>query len=387
MSEENLKIADIIFAYIKGSITEAQLEELTTWLSASEKHREVFRRLTMAASYRDKETVYRRFDQYYNFDRIKRVIRSQRRIEWKYVAAAAAVVVLPLLVTFLVLEQRMEHIRPDYPKEMILLPGKSMATLTLSDGSIKRLDEENFALVDGSKRIVNNQGGLTYNVEDSSSVEKEMYNTIRVPRGAEYNVTLDDGTRVWLNSESYIRFPIAFLGEERRIWVEGEVFVDVVKDARRPFIVNTGKLDIKVLGTKFNVRAYGEEECILTTLVEGSVQVDDPTGEIAVLSPSEQLMYNKESGTNDVRVVDVELFVSWKDGLYVFESQRLEDIMTLIAKWYDVEVFYQNSGVKEILFSGRLKRYESAETLLKVFERLGGVRFTVQERTVVVEAE
>ena len=387
MSDDNLKIADIIFAYIRGAITEAQLEELTTWLSASKKHREVFRRLTMAASYKDKEVVYRRFDQYYNFDRIKRVIRSQRRIEWKYVAAAAAVVVLPLLVTFLLLEQRTDHARQNYSKEMTLIPGKSMATLTLSDGSTKKLDEENFALVDGTKRIVNNQGGLTYNIEDTSSVVKEKYNTIRVPRGAEYNVTLDDGTRVWLNSESSIRFPIAFGGEERKIWVEGEVFIDVVKDVRRPFIVNTGDLDIKVLGTKFNVRAYGEEECILTTLVEGAVQVDAPAGEIAVLSPSEQLVYNKENGMNDVRVVDVELFVSWKDGVYVFESQRLEDIMTLIAKWYDVEVFYQNSGVKDVLFSGRLKRYENAETLLKVFERLGGVRFTVQERTVVVEAE
>lgn len=387
MSEENLKIADIIFAYIKGSITEAQLEELTTWLKVSEKHQEVFQRLTTAASYRDRETVYRRFDQYYNFDRIKSVIRRQRRIEWRYVAAAAVVIFLPLLVTFLVLEQRTDPIRQDYQREITLLPGKSMATLTLSDGSTKRLDEENFALVDGSKRIVNSQGGLTYKMEDTSLVVKEMYNTIRVPRGAEYNVTLDDGTRVWLNSESYIRFPIAFFGGERRIWIEGEVFIDVVKDSKRPFIVNTGKLDIKVLGTKFNVRAYREEECILTTLVEGSVQVDDHAGEIAVLNPSEQLVYNKESGTNDVRKVDVELFVSWKDGVYVFESQRLEDIMALISKWYDVDVFYQNSGVKDTLFSGRLKRYENAETLLKVFERLGGVRFIVQGKTVVVEAE
>ena len=214
-----------------------------------------------------------------------------------------------------------------------------------------------------------------------------MYNTIRVPRGAEFNVTLDDGTKVWLNSESSIRFPVAFLGEERRIWVSGEVFAEVAEDAGRPFIMNTGKIDIKVLGTKFNVRAYSDEECIMTTLVEGAVQVDDSSGEVAVLSPSEQLVYDKASGRNDVRKVDVELFVSWKDGVYLFESQRLEDIMTLISKWYDVEVFYQNAGVKDIIFSGRLKRYENAETLLNVFESLGGVRFTVQGKTVVVEAE
>ena len=387
MSEENLKIADIIYAYIDGSITEGQLGELTRWLGAAAEHRELFERLIAAASYRDKEAIYRRFDEYYNFDRLRHAIRHQRRIEWRRIAAAAAVVILPLLVTFFLLEQRVDSVRQEYPGEMTLLPGKSMATLTLSDGSSKALNRENFTVVDGSKRIVSNRGGLVYTGKDTSSVEEEVYNTIRVPRGAEFNVTLDDGTKVWLNSESSIRFPVAFLGEERRIWVSGEVFAEVAEDAGRPFIMNTGKIDIKVLGTKFNVRAYSDEECIMTTLVEGAVQVDDSSGEVAVLSPSEQLVYDKASGRNDVRKVDVELFVSWKDGVYLFESQRLEDIMTLISKWYDVEVFYQNAGVKDIIFSGRLKRYENAETLLNVFESLGGVRFTVQGKTVVVEAE
>lgn len=387
MSEENLKIADIIFAYIEGSITGKQLEELQVWLDISEKHRVVFQQLTRTDSFRDKETVYRRFDQYYNFDRLKGRLWKRKRIEWKYVVVAAAGVILPLLVTFLLLEQRVDFSRQEHPGEMSLLPGKSMATLTLSDGSTKPLNQENFALVDGSKRIVNNQGGLVYNVEDTSSMVEEVFNTIQVPRGAEYNVTLDDGTKVWLNSESYIRFPVAFLGEERRIQVGGEVFIDVAKDSRRPFIVDAGKLDVKALGTKFNIRAYREEDCIMTTLVEGRVQVNDLSGEVAVLSPSEQLVYDKVSGKNDVRKVDVALFVSWKDGVYLFESQRLEDVMMLISKWYDVKVFYQNTGVKDIIFSGRLKRYENAETLLNVFESLGGVRFTVQGKTVVVEAE
>lgn len=259
MSEENLKIADIIYAYIDGSITEGQLGELTRWLGAAAEHREVFERLIAAASYRDKEAIYRRFDEYYNFDRLRRAIRHQRRIEWRRIAAAAAVVILPLLVTFFLLEQRVDSVRQEYPGEMTLLPGKSMATLTLSDGSSKALNRENFTVVDGSKRIVSNRGGLVYTGKDTSSVEEEVYNTIRVPRGAEFNVTLDDGTKVWLNSESSIRFPVAFLGEERRIWVSGEVFAEVAEDAGRPFIMNTGKIDIKVLGTKFNVRAYSDE--------------------------------------------------------------------------------------------------------------------------------
>ena len=114
---------------------------------------------------------------------------------------------------------------------------------------------------------------------------------------------------------------------------------------------------------------------------------DNSLGKVAVLAPSEQLLYNAQNGKHEVREVDTELYVSWKDGVYVFVSQRLEDIMLLISKWYDVDVFYQNSTVKDIIFSGRLKRYENAETLLKVFERLGGVRFSIQGKTVIVEDE
>ncbi len=386
MSEENLKIADIIFAYIKGTITESELEELNKWVEATEEHRELFQQIITSVSYQNKETVYRRFDPYYDFERLRGAIRERKRSMWKYIAAAA-VIVLPLLVTLL-LQLEQEGIFPEERmREISLLPGKSMATLTLSDGSSKLLSPENFDLMDGSKRIVNDPGGLSYQVEDTSECMETAYNEITVPRGGEYKVTLDDGTRIWVNSESYIRFPVVFHGDERRIWVSGEVFLEVTKDSERPFVVNTEKLDIKVLGTQFNVRAYPDEKCIQTTLVEGRVQVDNSLGKVAVLAPSEQLLYNAQNGKHEVREVDTELYVSWKDGVYVFVSQRLEDIMLLISKWYDVDVFYQNSTVKDIIFSGRLKRYENAETLLKVFERLGGVRFSIQGKTVIVEDE
>ena len=386
MSEENLKIADIIFAYIKGTITESELEELNKWVEATEEHRELFQQIITSVSYQNKETVYRRFDPYYDFERLRGAIRERKRSMWKYIAAAA-VIVLPLLVTLL-LQLEQEGIFPEERmREISLLPGKSMATLTLSDGSSKLLSPENFDLMDGSKRIVNDPGGLSYQVEDTSECMETAYNEITVPRGGEYKVTLDDGTRIWVNSESYIRFPVVFHGDERRIWVSGEVFLEVTKDSERPFVVNTEKLDIKVLGTQFNVRAYPDEKCIQTTLVEGRVQVDNSLGKVAVLAPSEQLLYNAQNGKHEVREVDTELYVSWKDGVYVFVSQRLEDIMLLISKWYDVDVFYQNSTVKDIIFSGRLKRYENAETLLRVFERLGGVKFSVQGKTVIVEDE
>ena len=200
MSEENLKIADIIFAYIKGTITESELGELTEWMDAAEDHRELFQQIITSVSYQNKEAVYRRFDSYYDFDRLRGAIRERKRNMWKYVAAAA-VIALPLLVTLL-LQIRQEGIFPEgRMREISLLPGKSMATLTLSDGSSKALSPENFDLMDGSKRIVNDSGGLNYQVEDTSSSVETAYNEITVPRGGEYKVTLDDGTRIWVNSE------------------------------------------------------------------------------------------------------------------------------------------------------------------------------------------
>ena len=319
MSEENLKIADIIFAYIKGTITDSELGELTAWMDAAEDHRELFQQIMTSASYQNKETVYRRFDSYYDFDCLKGAIRKRKRSVWKYVAAAA-VIVLPLLVSFL-LQIKQEGIFPEERmREISLLPGKSLATLTLSDGSSRVLSLENFDLIDGSKRIVNDPDGLSYQVEDTSICGEIAYNEITVPRGGEYKVTLDDGTRIWVNSESYIRFPVVFHGDERRIWVSGEVFLEVTKDAERPFIVNTEKLDIKVLGTQFNVRAYPDEKCIQTTLVEGCVQVDNLRGKVAVLLPSEQLVYDALDGNHEVREVDTELYTSWVDGKFYFNK-------------------------------------------------------------------
>lgn len=144
---------------------------------------------------------------------------------------------------------------------------------------------------------------------------------------------------------------------------------------------------MKVLGTKFNIRDYGDEEMVMTTLVEGRIKVGSEDGKTFFLKPSEQYIYDKQKQTGEVREVDTSLFVSWQAGIYLFKSQRLEDILKLLSQWYDLQVFYQNPEAKDILFSGRLKRYENIGTLLGVFERLGGVNFSVQGKTVIVKKE
>lgn len=384
MSDKNFEIADIIFKYVKGNITDDQLEELRRWLDESDRHVELFKRLNGVRSFKDKQEIHQRFDPYYDFERVRKNIRRENKYLFRKYVAIAAAVMLPLLIMLVMWQRETPGVKE---VEVALIPGKEKAVLILSDGSTKDLEQAYFDLRDGDKRIVNEPGKLMYSLKDTIAGMKSVYNEIKVPRGGEYQVVLADGTRVWLNSESSIRFPVTFQGSERKVWVSGEVFLDVAKDENHPFIVNSGEMDLKVLGTMFNVRVYADEHYVMTTLVEGSVQATGMSGKAIVLRPSEQLVYNKETGEEEVRVVDTELFISWKDGVYFFKSQRLEDIMGVIARWYDVEVFYQNAEVKNVLFSGRLKRYENAEILLNVFEQLGGVQFVVQGRTVLVKTE
>lgn len=269
-----------------------------------------------------------------------------------------------------------------------LQPGHSQATLVLSDGSQRDLAGENFTISLEGTQAINNANQLAY--ADTGSIiqsEEKKYNTIIVPRGGEYQLMLSDGSKLWLNSESSVRFPVKFDREIRDITVSGEVYLKVAKDRSRPFIVNTGDFAIRVLGTSFNIRAYKNENAIYTTLVEGKIRIDAPDGRQFNINPSEQLYYNKQLSQYTTKQVDTDLYISWKDGIYVFEKQSLEDVLETISRWYDLTVLYVDSDVKDISFSGRIKRYEDASTILQLIESLGGVKFSVQGRTLFVQKE
>ena len=264
--------------------------------------------------------------------------------------------------------------------ELILANGKSV--ILDSDMNVHEVEISGMKFVNDDKN-----GELRYDgsfvAEDSS---KMSYNTLYIPKGGEYSLQLPDGSRVWLNSETSIRFPVCFMKDRRDVYLSGEAYFEVAKDVLAPFHVHVEGGEVTVLGTSFNVSAYKEDITWQTTLVSGRVQVVADDSKV-VMKPAELYSVDRQTGKGVLREVDTELYVSWKDGVYMFVSQRLEDIMSLISKWYDVDVFYQNSAVKDIIFSGRLKRYENAETLLRVFERLGGVKFSVQGKTVIVEDE
>lgn len=269
-------------------------------------------------------------------------------------------------------------------------PGSQKAELVMADGKVLNLDEKrkDKKIKEKDGTLIQNTGSsLVYN-ENTKSVEKAIhYNSLVVPRGGEYQLELADGTKVYVNSESRLRYPTQFSEDERIVLLEGEAYFDVSKDQNRPFIVKTQGVDVRVLGTEFNVSSYNDEDEICTTLVEGSVVVMDSKDQVknVILKPGYQAVYAKSEKDLDSEKVNTDLYTSWKDGKFMFERSQLSDIMNKVSRWYDVKVFYQSSDVETINFTGTLKRYDNLERLLGMIEKTNEVKFVVRENTIVVE--
>ena len=207
---------------------------------------------------------------------------------------------------------------------------------------------------------------------------------MRVPRGGEYTLVLADGTTVYLNAESELRFPKQFKGKSRKVYLEGEGYFDVQRDEKQPFVVEVKQVEVRVLGTSFGIRAYTGEANVLTTLVRGRVNVE-AGGKQVELSPGQQADFNRGNDRLTVTEVDVEQYVSWKDGRLVFDNKPLEFILEELGRWYSFDVFYTNKELKGIPYSLNIKKHEDIAHVLKFIERTGKVKFEINKNTIIVK--
>ncbi len=223
---------------------------------------------------------------------------------------------------------------------------------------------------------------------DSVTIEEKerRYNLLDVPRGAEYELVLPDGTHVWLNADSRLRFPTHFDPKERKVYLVGEAYFQVAKEANRPFRVEVFSQVVEVLGTEFNVYAYQHENLMYTTLVEGRVAIAiEGSEKQQVLLPGQQAVVGKQDGSLVVHEVNIAQVVDWKNGMFVFDEQSLEVILRKAARWYDVEISYENLEAKSIVFKGNLPRYGKLPELLKILESSSDIHFTLEENRLVVK--
>ncbi len=259
--------------------------------------------------------------------------------------------------------------------------GSMKAQLVLANG--KKVDlrpEISLQLEEeGGTRILTSDNRVKYSGKDSLAGQSTevKYNTLIVPRGGEFSLELADGTRVWLNAESRLRYPVVFTGKERKVEMEGEVYFEVAKNKEKPFIVTVNGVDIRVLGTSFNVSAYQEE--VVTTLVEGKVQLKKGNEQV-ILSPNQQAIWSDDEFR--VKQVDARNFVLWKEGVFYFEDVDLETILDDMARWYNVNVFYMNPALKEMKFSVEIRRYGDINEILRRIEQTKRVKFEIKDRTI-----
>lgn len=265
------------------------------------------------------------------------------------------------------------HLNTDKSKEVIL---------TLSEGEKIPLKSDIVGYLQTLTNASLNSDSaiLLYEKKVAQRVE---YNEIHVPRGAEYSLILSDGTRIYLNSDSYLYYPVAFGSESREVKLLGEAYFEVAKDTCRPFTVRVGELAVKVLGTSFNIQAYANENTIETTLVQGMVAINCMS-DTMLLNPGQQLCYLRNNQLMYKREVDTSLYVCWKDGKLKFERESLERIMATLERWYDVNIFFHHDELRTYLFSGDLKKYDSIDQHLKMLEETTHISFVVQGQNIFI---
>ena len=322
--------------------------------------------------------------------RMFRNIKKEKTIVTKWYWAAASILIL--FITGITYHYNSKGKQDLLPAEARLktknniVPGSNKATLTLANGEVIVLDKEhNGALAkQGSVQIIKlNNGQLAYKAGQANDAGKQVsFNTLSTPPGGQYQITLPDGTVVWMNAVSSLTFPTAFTGKDRTVKLKGEAYFEVTANEHQPFIVSVNNMDVQVLGTRFNVMAYEDEQIVKTTLLQGMVKVA-ADNKAVLLKPGQQAKM-KRSGEMNVVPVHVEEVVAWKNGIFSFNDATIQEVMQQIARWYDVQVVYPD-GIPKGLFRGEIDRTADISTVLEILE-VSGVKFTVDGHKILVRA-
>lgn len=325
-----------------------------------------------------------RFDEKAEWVNIEMKIKTQKKQPkiirllkpWGSVAAAILLMVLGTESYFIF--QDLKRVAPTE-----ILPGESLAYLQIDNQNKIDLSVQDTLLHFQQVNAQVDSGQLVYSNTETNELKIETH-TINVPSKGEYFVQLSDGTKVWMNSESSLKFKSKFTGKQRVVDLAGEAYFEVAKNPDQPFIVRTANTFVKVLGTKFNVKAYPDEDYTYTTLNEGKVKLimDDNQ---QLMAPNEQVIFNKKNHQYTKKIVDASIYSSWTKGQFVFKDERLEDILNALSRWYGVEVFYKYALQKEERFSISVNRYDEIQPLLNHIELTGDIHLKINKSALIVE--
>ena len=368
--------------YLAGNCSEKEQAELENYQDSLELQEQRWDVRTMGNSEEIKQAIQEDLNYSIQEHSKYRIFRIRA---WQSAAAA----ILILLIAGIYYYQSSPEpvlVKTEIPRfKNDILPGNNKAILTLDDGSKIDLDDAKTGILASESNIdikKTGTGQLEYTA-GTQSVKTVKYNILSTPMGGEYQLVLPDGSKVWLNSGSTLRFPTAFIGSERIVELKGEAYFDIAKNPKMPFLVRTNNaMDIKVLGTQFNVMAYDDEKNINTTLIEGSVEVLKGSG-TTMLKPGQEAILNRGSGNIKVAQADLEQAIAWKNGYFIFYNENIESIMRKVSRWYNVDIVYQgNLNNKD--FVGTISRNKNVSELLKMLELTGAIHFSIDGRRITV---
>lgn len=378
--------AALIAKKMSKTISQSELIELETWLAEDKNNDTLFQKISHKNLEKDFES-YQKIDSDKGFARLKKKQKRTSAIALHHwLSVAASVVFIIGLATYLLL-----NLDKGQSSKQQIEAGSSKAVLILSDGSVRDLEkmkQEKYLGINGTK-LESDGKEIRYSQakQPTTPNAKEEYNTLKIPVGGEYLLTLSDGTKIWLNSQTTLRYPVSFNGTERNVYLEGEAFFEVAPNKQRPFnVVTSHNVKVEVLGTSFNVRAYKDEEKIETVLEEGKVKMSKDS-ESVILEPGTLAAYKEESGEFSTQTVNIELFTAWRNGNYVFENTNINDILNTLSRWYGIEISYADSEVKSLVFSGSFKKYNKLENLLKAMEASGSIVFDITGNKIIVSSK
>ena len=375
---------DWLIAFLSGELDEREEENVRVWLEASQENRNAYESLM-------KDYLRIRWveeDVHIREEQAKKIIfsslKKKRNLTPYYGVAASIAVLLIVTLFFFIREDKqvvseklvVSEIKPIQSKAMLVLSTGEQIQLTKSTQKIQEQD--------GSVLKIDSVMGVQYDALSTQRVEKPIYNKIVVPRGGEYFVTLSEGTKVWLDADSELEYPVFFSGDFREVKLKGNAYFCVTKKNDKPFVVRAGEFSLKVYGTEFNVNAYDLQN-IETVLVNGSIgfKANISTPE-RMMAPNELAVSDSRTGQSEIHQVDIYPYIAWKNQNIVFVNERLESIMEKMARWYDVTVFFQDESLKDLRFDCNMRRYADIRDLFFFLEKTSNARFALNGRTVVI---
>lgn len=386
-NRQEYEIAELLAKAFTGLLSSEEEERLAVW---QQENPELYALIMQAENKKQRDELIGGISVDKAWEKVKQgaqILPVKRRLLRNWTAVAACVL-LCLTVGSLLFWIGESMRKTDVLQFAGIEVGSSKAVLITSQGQQIMLEDSTVKKISIEGGIVATNDGkkVMYTTDNATSdIEgKTQYNTIKVPKGGEYELMLSDYTKVRLNSDTELRFPVRFDKNCREVYLQGEAYFSVTKDEKRPFMVRVGKqVSVEVLGTEFNVMAYIDDDCIEATLNRGRVRVSD-TRITVDLVPDQQAVYNKSQGRLSTREVDANKYSAWKDGKFIFENASLESIMTRLSRWYNIHVFYQNAEAKDFHFTGDLERYEHFGETLEMLEKATNVHFQINKDNVIV---